>query len=158
MLLIGMVFVLILVQFVPIPLWLSAKLSKVDVGLYQLFDIATFRRISPYEIVIPAITARFADCPVPIDALVQHKQAGGNVDRVVAALIAANKANIALDWNTATSIDLAGRDALQAVKDSVNPKVIKTKMIEAIAQDGIQLMLYAWSQFAPISLYYRFGR
>lgn len=138
-----MIATLIFINYVPVPLWLSARLSKVDVSLYQLFDIKNFKKINPFEIVIPAITARFADCPVGIDSLVAHKLSGGNVDRVVAALIAASKANIALDLNTATSIDLAGRDVLAAVQTSVNPKVIKTKMIEAIAQDGIQLMSYA---------------
>ncbi|MBI3928686.1 MAG: flotillin-like protein FloA [Armatimonadetes bacterium] len=125
--------------FVPFPLWLSAKLSGVPVGLVDLFVMRTFRKIPPHEIVLPAITARFAEVPIGLRELQAHYLAGGNVANVVRALIAASKAGISLEWATATSIDLAGRDVLQAVQMSVNPKVIKTELIEAVAHDGIQV-------------------
>lgn len=139
-LLIGMSVVM---HFIPIPLWIACWLSNLRVGLWELFSMRAFRGISPHEVVIPLITAKFAKVPVTLTEIQQHKISGGNVDRVMAALIAASKANIALDWNTATSIDLAGRDVLQAVQTSVNPRVIQTKLIEAVAQDGIQLQAIA---------------
>ena len=125
--------------FVPFPLWLSATLSNVSVSMWDLVVMRFLQGISPYEIVMPAITARFADVPVSINEIRSHKLAGGNVDKVISALIAASKASISLDWTTATSIDLAGRDVLQAVQTSVVPRVIKTPLIEAVCQDGIQL-------------------
>lgn len=125
--------------FVPVPLWLSARLSNVKVNIWDLVVMRFLQGISPYEIVMPAITARFAEVPVSINELRSHKLAGGNVDRVIASLIAASKAGIPMDWSTATSIDLAGRDVLQAVQTSVVPRVIKTPLIEAVCQDGIQL-------------------
>ncbi len=129
----------IVFYYVPFPLWLSAKLSRVPVSLGQMFIWRAFRGIPPHEIVIPAIMARFAGIHISLEELSSYYQAGGRVSNVVRALIAANKAKIPLDWKTATSIDLAGRDVLQAVQMSVNPKVIKTKLIEAVAQDGIQV-------------------
>lgn len=133
----------IFLHFVPFPLAVAAWLSGVSVGIGELFSMRAFRKINPYEVVIPLLTAKFADVPVTLQEIQQHKIAGGNVDRVISALIAASKASIALDWNTATSIDLAGRDVLQAVQTSVNPRVIQTKLIEAVAQDGIQLQAIA---------------
>lgn len=135
----GAIALQILFFFVPVPLWFSANLSKVSVGMMDLFMMRTFRKIPPHEIVLPAITAAYADIPIPIKDLQTHHIAGGNVRNVVAALIAASKANIELDWKTATSIDLAGRDVLEAVQMSVNPKVIQTPLIEAVAHDGIQV-------------------
>lgn len=129
----------ILFFFVPFPLWLSAHLSKVPVGLTKLFTMRTFKKIPPNQIVMPAITAAYAGIPIEIDKLESHYMAGGNVQRVVSAMIAASKANIPLDWNTATSIDLAGRNVLEAVQMSVNPKVIQTSLIEAVSHDGIQV-------------------
>lgn len=139
----GLIGLSILMHFVPFPLWLASWLSGVPVGLWELFNMRAFRRINPHEVVIPLLTAKFADVPVTLSQIQQHKISGGNVDRVISALIAASKANIPLDWNTATSIDLAGRDVLQAVQTSVNPRVIQTKLIEAVAQDGIQLQAIA---------------
>lgn len=125
--------------FVPFPLWLSAKLSRVPVGLVDLFVMRTFRKIPPHELVIPAITAQYAGIPISIAKMQSHYMAGGDVQNVVSALIAASKAKIDLNWDTATSIDLAGRNVLEAVQMSVNPKVIQTPLIEAVSHDGIQV-------------------
>jgi uncharacterized protein YqfA (UPF0365 family) len=130
-------------HYVPLPLWLASALSGVNVSIWDLFNMRAFRNINPHEVVVPLLTAKFANVKVNLGQIQQHKIAGGNVDRVISALIAASKANIELDWNTATSIDLAGRDVLQAVQTSVNPRVIQTKLIEAVAQDGIQLQAIA---------------
>lgn len=135
----GAVGLMVFMHFVPVPLYISAVFSGVPVGIWDLFIMRTFRKLNPHEIVIAAITAQYAGVPVSMAELQQHRLAGGSIDKVVAALIAASKAKIPLDWKTATQIDLAGRDVLQAVRNSVNPKVIKTQMIEAVAQDGIQL-------------------
>jgi uncharacterized protein YqfA (UPF0365 family) len=129
----------ILFFFVPIPLWLSAKLSRVPVGIVDLFVMRTFRKIPPHELVLPAITAQYAGIPISIALMQSHYMAGGSVQNVVAALIAASKAKIDLNWTTATSIDLAGRNVLEAVQMSVNPKVIQTPLIEAVSHDGIQV-------------------
>lgn len=140
---VGLIGLSIFLHFVPLPLWLASVLSGVPVGIWDLFNMRAFRHINPHEVVIPLLTAKFANVRVNLSQIQQHKIAGGNVDRVIAALIAASKANIELDWNTATSIDLAGRDVLQAVQTSVNPRLIQTKLIEAVAQDGIQLQAIA---------------
>lgn len=136
---VGLVFLQIIFFFVPFPLWLSARLSKVPVGLFDLVVMRTFRKIPPHELILPAITAAYAGIPIPINKLQSHYMAGGNVQRVISALIAASKAQIALTWDTATSIDLAGRNVLEAVQMSVNPKVIQTTLIEAVSHDGIQV-------------------
>ena len=125
--------------FVPFPLWISAKISRVDVSVWELFVMRTFRKIPPHELVFPAITAQYAGIPISIAKLQSHYMAGGSVQNVISALIAASKANIALTWDTATSIDLAGRNVLEAVQMSVNPKVIQTSLIEAVSHDGIQV-------------------
>lgn len=124
---------------VPFPLWLSARLSNVEVGLVDLFSMRMFRKIPPHELILPAITAQYAGIPVSIAKLQSHYMAGGSVHNVINALIAASKARIELDWDTATGIDLAGRNVLEAVQMSVNPKVIQTPLIEAVAHDGIQV-------------------
>lgn len=129
----------ILFFFVPFPLWLSAKLSSVPVSIVDLFVMRTFRKIPPHELILPAITAQYAGIPISIAKLQSHYMAGGDVQNVVSALIAASKANIDLNWDTATSIDLAGRNVLEAVQMSVNPKVIQTPQIEAVSHDGIQV-------------------
>lgn len=125
--------------FVPFPLWLSARLSNVRVGIVELFVMRTFRKIPPHELILPAITAQYAGIPISIAKLQSHYMAGGDVQSVISALIAASKANIELTWTTATSIDLAGRNVLEAVQMSVNPKVIQTPLIEAVSHDGIQV-------------------
>ena len=126
-------------SLVPFPLWLSARLSNVEVGLGDLMVMRMFRNIPPHDLILPAITAAYAGIPIPINKLQSHYMAGGNVQRVIAALIAASKAQIELSWDTATSIDLAGRNVLEAVQMSVNPKVIQTSLIEAVSHDGIQV-------------------
>lgn len=134
-----MIAVQILFFFVPFPLWLSARLSNVPVGIIELFVMRTFRKIPPHELILPAITAQYAGIPISIAKLQSHYMAGGHVQNVVSALIAASKANIPLTWDTATGIDLAGRNVLEAVQMSVNPKVIQTSLIEAVSHDGIQV-------------------
>jgi uncharacterized protein YqfA (UPF0365 family) len=136
---VGLVLLQIFFFFVPFPLWVSARLSKVQVGLVDLVIMRTFRRIPPHELILPAITAAYAGIPIPVNKLQSHYMAGGNVNNVVSALIAASKAQIALTWDTATGIDLAGRNVLEAVQMSVNPKVIQTTLIEAVSHDGIQV-------------------
>ena len=135
----GLIGMQIVFFFVPFPLWLSAKLSNVSVGVMDLFVMRTFRKIPPHELVLPAITAQYAGIPISIAKMQSHYMAGGSVQNVVSALIAASKANIDLNWDTATSIDLAGRNVLEAVQMSVNPKVIQTPLIEAVSHDGIQV-------------------
>lgn len=125
--------------FFPIPLWLSARLSGVSVGLLELFVMRFFRKIPPHQMVLPAITAAYAGIPIKIGQLQTHYMSGGDVSKVVAALVAASKAKITLTWDTATCIDLAGRDVLEAVQMSVNPKVIQTPLIEAVSLDGIKV-------------------
>jgi uncharacterized protein YqfA (UPF0365 family) len=102
-----------------------------------------FRKVNPSNIVNPLINAHKAGLILPIDALEAHYLAGGSVDRVVRALISADKAGIALDLKQATAIDLAGRDVFEAVQVSVNPKVITTPKVAAMAKDGIQLLAMA---------------
>lgn len=136
---VGFILMQLFFFFVPFPLWLSARLSKVPVGLVELVVMRTFRKIPPHELILPAITAAYAGIPIPLKQMQSHYMAGGNVQRVVSALIAASKAKIELSWDTATSIDLAGRNVLEAVQMSVNPKVIQTSLIEAVSHDGIQV-------------------
>ncbi|MHB8765785.1 MAG: flotillin-like protein FloA [Deferrisomatales bacterium] len=129
----------ILVYLIPIPLWLAAWSSGAYVGLFTLIGMR-FRRVPPTVVVTGRISAVKAGLQVSIDALEAHYLAGGNVTRVVNALISADKANITLPFNRAAAIDLAGRDVLEAVKMSVIPKVIETARIAAVAKDGIQLI------------------
>ncbi len=128
--------------FVPIGLWITAIFSGVRVGLGALVGMR-LRKIPPGEIVRPLINATKAGLELEIGQMEAHYLAGGNVGRVVAALISADRANIDLTWRRATAIDLAGRDVLEAVQVSVNPKVINTPRIAAVAKDGIQVMAVA---------------
>src|SRR5512134_2163296 len=132
----------IIVYFVPVGLWINALAAKVYVGLVTLFGMR-LRRVNPSAIVLPLISATKAGLDLNINELEAHYLAGGNVDRVIRALIAADKAGIALDFKKATAIDLAGRDVLEAVQVSVNPKVIQTPKVAAMAKDGIQLIALA---------------
>lgn len=125
-----------------ISLWISARLSNVNVGLLQLF-VMQLRKVPPATIVNSMITATKAGIPVGRDELEAHYLAGGNVIKVVNALISADKANISLNFKEATAIDLAGRDVLEAVQLSVNPKVIESPPVTAVAKDGIQLIAKA---------------
>lgn len=133
----------ILFRFFPVMLWLSAKVSGVDVSLGQLF-VERIRNVPPKMIVDCLIEAHKAGLKtITRDGLEAHYLAGGHVAKVVHALVSASKANMDLDFNTATSIDLAGRDVLEAVQMSVNPKVIDTPPVTAVAKDGIQLIAKA---------------
>ena len=133
------VFFIILLSFVPIGLWISAISAGVRVSLTSLVAMR-LRRVPPNRIILPLIKADKAGIDVTQDLLEAHFLAGGNVDRVVDALIAADKAKIGLPFDRAAAIDLAGRDVLDAVKVSVNPRVIQTPSVAAVAKDGIQLI------------------
>ena len=133
------VFFIILFSFVPIGLWISAISAGVRVSLTSLVAMR-LRRVPPHRIILPLIKADKAGIEVTQDLLEAHFLAGGNVDRVVDALIAADKAKIGLPFDRAAAIDLAGRDVLDAVKVSVNPRVIQTPSVAAVAKDGIQLI------------------
>ncbi len=132
------IFLVFFFSFVPVRLWIAARAAGVKVKIISLVGMR-LRRISPSSIVNPLIKAIKAGIAMTTDMLEYHYLAGGNVDRVVDALIAAQKADIPLDFKKATAIDLAGRDVLTAVKMSVNPKVIETPIVAAIAKDGIEL-------------------
>ena len=125
-------------SFVPVRLWIAARASGVKLRIISLVGMR-LRKIPPSKIANPLIKSVKAGINLTTDMLEQHFLAGGNVDRVVDALIAAQKADIPLDFKRATAIDLAGRDVLTAVKMSVNPKVIETPVVAAIAKDGIEL-------------------
>jgi uncharacterized protein YqfA (UPF0365 family) len=125
-------------RFIPIGLWISAYAAGVRIGIFTLVGMR-LRRVIPSRIVNPMIKAVKAGLEVSINKLEAHYLAGGNVDKVVNALIAAQRANIPLEFERAAAIDLAGRDVLEAVQMSVNPKVIETPIIAAIAKDGIEL-------------------
>lgn len=134
---------IILFSVIPTGLWISALASGVYVSLFSLVGMR-LRRVSPSRIIYPLIKARKAGLKdVEQGKLEAHFLAGGNVDKVVDALIAADKAGIPLSFDQATAIDLAGRDVLEAVRVSVNPKVIQTPMVTGMAQDGIQLLATA---------------
>ena len=128
--------------FVPLGLWITAIFSGARVGLGTLIGMR-LRKVNPNDIVRPYISAVKADLDLRIGQMEAHHLAGGDVGRVVQALISANRANIELPWQRATAIDLAGRDVLEAVQVSVNPKVIQTPRVSAVAKDGIQLVAVA---------------
>ncbi len=132
--------VLVLLFFVgsSLSLWIQALVSGARVGLVNIIFMR-FRKVPPKLIVQSKIMAVKAGLDLPTDNLESHYLAGGNVSRVVQALIAADKASIELDFNRSAAIDLAGRDVLEAVQMSVNPKVIETPLVAAMAKDGIQL-------------------
>jgi len=128
----------IFLSFVPLGLWISSLAAGVNVGIFNLVGMR-LRRVVPSRIVNPLIKARKAGLGVSVNQLEAHYLAGGNVDRVVNALIAAQRAAIDLSFERAAAIDLAGRDVLQAVQMSVNPKVIETPVVAAVAKDGIEV-------------------
>ncbi len=142
-LLIIIVFILILFfYFIPLGLWISAIASNVSVSVMSLIGMR-LRKVPPSIIVNSLITGHKAGLNLNQDALEAHYLAGGNVVRVTNALISADKANIDLGFQAATAIDLAGRDVLEAVHLSVNPRVIESPAVSAIAKDGIQLIAKA---------------
>ena len=129
--------------YVPFFLWISARVSGVSISLIQLF-LMRIRKVPAQTIVRAMIEAHKAGLSeVNRDDLEAHYLAGGNVEKVVHALVSAAKANIELTFKMATAIDLAGRDVFQAVQMSVNPKVIDTPPVTAVAKDGIQLIAKA---------------
>ncbi|MEF2247258.1 MULTISPECIES: flotillin-like protein FloA [unclassified Paenibacillus] len=132
----------VFLSFFPIMLWVSAIASGVRVGIITLVAMR-LRRVVPSRIVNPLIKATKAGLGLSINQLESHFLAGGNVDRVVNALIAAQRANIPLIFERAAAIDLAGRDVLQAVQMSVNPRVIETPIVAAVAKDGIEVKVKA---------------
>lgn len=129
-------------QFVPLGLWISAIAASVRVSIITLIGMR-LRRVPPHRIVLPLIKATKAGLDLSINQLEAHYLAGGNVDRVVDAIIAAERAGIPLNFTRAAAIDLAGRDVLEAVQMSVNPKVIETPIVAAVAKDGIELKVKA---------------
>lgn len=144
---VGIVLVILLLvlffYYVPFLLWLSAKVSGVNISLIQLF-LMRIRKVPPSIIVNAMIEAHKAGLSsISRDELEAHYLAGGHVVRVVHALVSAAKANIDLSFKTATGIDLAGRDVFEAVQMSVNPKVIDTPVVSSVAKDGIQLLARA---------------
>ncbi|MBE6403941.1 MAG: flotillin-like protein FloA [Lentisphaeria bacterium] len=132
----------LIIYMIPVRHWIAAMFSGVPVGILSLVGMR-LRRVPPAEIVDALIQVRKAGIDVRADTLEAHYLAGGNVSRVVAALVAADKANMDLSVQRATAIDLAGRDVLEAVKMSVNPKVIETPEVAAVAKDGIQVKAIA---------------
>jgi uncharacterized protein YqfA (UPF0365 family) len=137
---IGLVLFFLFLYFVPINLWIVAIFSNVRVGLFELV-IMRIRRVPPSLVVDSMINATKAGIKVTSDDLQTHFLAGGHISNVIKALISADKANIPLDFKLAAAIDLAGRDVFEAVQISVNPRVISTPSIAAVAQDGIQLLV-----------------
>jgi len=144
----GFIFILalfalgIFLHFVPIGLWISALAADVHVGIFTLIGMR-MRRVPPSKIVMPLIKANKAGLEVNVNQLEAHYLAGGNVDKVVDALIASQRAQIVLPFERSAAIDLAGRDVLEAVQMSVNPKVIETPVVSAVAKNGIELKIKA---------------
>jgi uncharacterized protein YqfA (UPF0365 family) len=142
----ALIFVLVIILFVlfvwliPVRLWIAAWSSGAKVGFGELIGMR-LRRVSPSAVVNPRIAAVKAGLRAETNILESHYLAGGNVERVITSLISADKAGISLDFSQAAAIDLAGRDVLEAVQTSVNPRVITTPKITAVAKDGIQLLV-----------------
>ena len=133
------IFLSLFTYFVPIGLWVTAYFSGVKVSIFRDLVGMRLRKVPPGAIVRPKISAEKAGIEVPLARMEAHFLAGGHVEQVILALISADKANIELTFERAAAIDLAGRDVLEAVKVSVNPKVINTPLIAAVAKDGIQV-------------------
>jgi len=138
----GLILLFVFLYFVPVNLWITAIFSNVKVGLLELVGMR-IRKVPPGVIVNSLITATKAGLNLTTNDLETHYLAGGNVPNVIRALISADKANISLSFKQATAIDLAGRDVFEAVQISVNPKVINTPNVAAVAADGIQLIAKA---------------
>ncbi|PLR93819.1 hypothetical protein CVD19_19040 [Bacillus sp. T33-2] len=134
----GVILLGVLLTFVPVMLWVSALAAGVRVSIFTLVGMR-LRRVIPSRVINPLIKAHKAGLNVSTNQLESHYLAGGNVDRVVNALIAAHRANIELSFERSAAIDLAGRDVLEAVQMSVNPKVIETPFIAGVAMNGIEV-------------------
>lgn len=139
---IAVVALIVILWIFPVALWFQALLSGVHISLIQLI-LMRWRGVNPKTITMALITGTKAGLSLKANELEAHYLAKGNVIKVVMALISANKANIPLDFKMATAIDLAGRDVFEAVQMSVNPKVINTPPVTAVAKDGIQLIAKA---------------
>lgn len=139
---VAIVGLIILLWFFPVTLWFQALISGVKISLIQLV-LMRWRKVPPGTIVMAMVTGTKAGLKLDANALEAHYLAKGNVPKVVNALISADKANINLDFKMAAAIDLAGRDVFEAVQMSVNPKVINTPPVTAVAKDGIQLIAKA---------------
>ncbi|CAN2250177.1 MULTISPECIES: flotillin-like protein FloA [Bacillus] len=135
---VGIIVLSVFFTFVPVMLWISALAAGVRISIFTLIGMR-LRRVIPNRVVNPLIKAHKAGLNVATNQLESHYLAGGNVDRVVNALIAAQRANIELSFERCAAIDLAGRDVLEAVQMSVNPKVIETPFIAGVAMDGIEV-------------------
>ncbi len=129
-------------RFVPVGLWVTAYFSGVKVSLFTLVGMR-LRRVNPHDIINPQIKATKAGLDLAIDELEAHHLAGGDINDVIDALIASERANIDLPFEQAAAIDLAGRNVFEAVQVSVNPKVIETPKVAAVAKDGIELIAKA---------------
>ena len=129
-------------SFVPVGLWISSLAANVKVSIFNLIGMR-LRRVVPSKIVLPLIKATKAGLNLNVNELEAHHLAGGNIDGVVNALIASARAGIELPFEKAAAIDLAGRDVLDAVRMSVNPKVIETSNVSAVSKDGIELLVKA---------------
>ncbi|MFA7466845.1 MAG: flotillin-like protein FloA [Desulfotomaculaceae bacterium] len=138
----GLIVVVTIFSFIPVGLWISALAAGVRVGIMTLIGMR-LRRVPPARIVNPLIKADKAGLDISVNQLEAHYLAGGNVDRLVDALIASARADIKLPFERAAAIDLAGRDVLEAVQMSVNPKVVQTPWISAVAKDGIEVKVVA---------------
>ncbi len=134
----GVLFLILFFYFIPVRLWITAISAGVKVGIFSLIGMR-LRKVPPHSIILPKIKLTKAGLDIQTQGLEAHYMAGGNVDIVANALIAADKANISLSFEKAAAIDLAGRNVLEAVKMSVNPKVIQTPVVAAIAKNGIQV-------------------
>ena len=134
----GILLLSLFFYFIPVGLWISALAARVRIGIGELVGMR-LRRVPPRVILGSQISATKAGLDIPTSFLEAHYLAGGNVEKVVTALIVADKAGIGLSLERAAAIDLAGRDVLEAVQVSVNPKVISTPMVTAVAKDGIQV-------------------
>lgn len=140
--LIVIIVISVFLRFVPVGLWITAYFSGVPVGIGTLVGMR-LRRVAPQDIIRPQIKATKAGLNLKIDELEAHYLAGGNINAVIDALIAAERANIDLGFEQAAAIDLAGRNVFEAVQVSVNPKVIETPNISAVAADGIEIIAKA---------------
>lgn len=138
----GLTALLILFNFIPVGLWIAAFAAGVRISLLTLIGMR-LRRVVPSVVINPLIKAVKAGLDLNINQLEAHHLAGGNVDRVVNALVAAQRAGIPLSFERGAAIDLAGRDVLNAVQMSVNPKVIETPFVAAVAKDGIEVKAMA---------------
>ena len=139
---IAVVLIALFLHLVPLGLWISAMAAGVNVGIFTLIGMR-LRRVPASKIVMPLIKGNKAGLNVNVNQLEAHYLAGGDVDQVVDALIAAHRAEIPLTFERACAIDLAGRNVLEAVQMSVNPKVIETPIVSAVAKNGIELKVKA---------------